>query len=190
MSLGFVREFLRSPGSVGAIWPSSPALAREMVRASGVSQAKNVLELGPGSGAFTGEILRALAPGARFLAIEKSPDLAKTAAKRFPDARVIEGCATRISHHLSGEKFDRPDAILCGLPWAAFSQELQSAILSEIVASLAEGGTFCTFAYFGPHVLPAGCRFRKSLRQAFREVGRTRVVLANIPPAFVYRCKT
>lgn len=189
MSLGFVREFLRSPGSVGAIWPSSPALACEMVRASGVNQARCILELGPGSGAFTGEILRNLSPNARFLAIEKSPDLARTAAERFPQARIIEGCATRISRHLDEEGFDRPDAILCGLPWAAFSPELQTTILSEIVASLAKGGTFCTFAYFGPHLLPAGCRFRQSLRRAFREVGRTRVVLMNVPPAFVYRCK-
>ena len=57
VSFHFLKAMLRSPGSVGAIWPSSPFLAKEMVRASALEDAKHVLELGPGTGAFTGEIL-------------------------------------------------------------------------------------------------------------------------------------
>ena len=189
MSLGFVREFLRSPSSVGAIWPSSPALARAMVRASGVSVAGRVLELGPGSGAFTGEILNSLREGARFLSIEKSPDLARGVATRFPRVRVIEGCATRLTLHLQEEDFGRPDAILSGLPWAAFPDSLQTAILDELLGTLTEDGVFSTFAYFGPHWLKAGRAFRKRLEASFRDVRRTRIVLANLPPAFVYYCR-
>jgi len=189
MSLGFVREFLRSPASVGAIWPSSPALARMMVRASGVSTASRVLELGPGSGAFTGEILNSLGSGSRFISIEKSPELARTVAAKFPAARVIEGCATRLSVHLEEEAFGRPDAILSGLPWAAFDDGLQAAILDQILASLDDRAVFSTFAYFGPHWLKAGRAFRKRLEASFRDVRRTEVVLANIPPAFVYYCR-
>ena len=189
MSLGFVREFLRSPSTVGAIWPSSPARARAMVCASGVSGAERVLELGPGSGAFTGEILNSLRESARFLSIEKSPDLARTVAARFPQSRVIEGCATRLRIHLQEENFGKPDAILSGLPWAAFPDALQSAILDEILGSLADGGVFSTFAYFGPHWLKAGRAFRKRLEASFCDVRRTPVVLSNLPPAFVYYCR-
>lgn len=189
MSLGFVREFLRSPGSVGAIWPSSPALARMMVQESGVGAAARVLELGPGSGAFTGEILKALGPGARFVSIEKSPELARTVAAKFPQARVIEGCATRLRSHLEEENFGKPDAILSGLPWAAFGEGLQAAILDEILGALAEGAVFSTFAYFGPHWFKAGRAFRSRLEASFGEVRRTRIVLSNLPPAFVYSCR-
>ena len=189
MSLGFVREFLRSPSTVGAIWPSSPALARAMVSASEVSEADKVLELGPGSGAFTGEILNSLRRDARFISIEKRPDLARTVAARFPQARVIEGCATRLALHLREEDFGRPDVILSGLPWAAFPDSLQTAILDEILATLTDDGVFSTFAYFGPHWLKAGRAFRRRLEASFRDVRRTPVVLANLPPAFVYYCR-
>lgn len=185
MSLGFLREFFKSPGSVGAVWPSSPALARAMVRAASVSSADFVLEIGPGNGAFTGPILDSKRPGARFVAIEKSPDLARAVAGRYPAAKIVAGCATRLSEHIDGS----PDSVVSGLPWAAFDEPLQDAIMHQITAALHPSGTFATFAYFGPHRLKAGRAFRSKLGAHFREIRRTPVVLANIPPAFVYYCR-
>ncbi len=187
MSLRFFREFLKSPGMVGAVWPSSPALASMMIRAARVRAAGFVLEIGPGSGAFTGPILENLRPNARFLAVEKSPELAGAVSAKFPRAHVISGCATRLTSHL--ENHGTPDSIVSGLPWAAFEESLQDAILAEITTTLANEGIFATFAYFGPHRLKAGRSFRKKLDTHFREVGRTPVVLANLPPAFVYFCR-
>ena len=187
MSLRFVREFLKSPGMVGAVWPSSPALAGMMVRAARVRSAEVVLEIGPGSGAFTGPILKNLRAEARFLAVEKSPELARAVSEKFPGARIVAGCATELTAHLKGH--GTPDSIVSGLPWAAFGEPLQEAILKEITSSISEDGIFATFAYFGPHRLKAGRAFRKKLDQHFREVGKTPVVLANFPPAFVYFCR-
>ncbi|MEI6279417.1 MAG: rRNA adenine N-6-methyltransferase family protein [Verrucomicrobiae bacterium] len=187
MSLRFFREFLRSPGSVGAVWPSSPALARMIVRAANVAAADFVLEIGPGSGAFTGPILQSLRPGARFVAIEKSPDLARSVAGRFPSVHVVSGCATELAAHLDGH--GTPDSVVSGLPWAAFGEPLQDAILRQVTSALHPDGTFATFAYFGPHWLKAGRAFRKKLEAHFREIRRTPVVVANLPPAFVYFCR-
>ena len=189
MSFGFLKAFLRAPGSVGAIWPSSPFLAEAMVRASSLHKASCVVELGPGTGAFTGHILNSLPRGARFAAIEKCPILVRSVSKKFPRARIIEGCATELGNHLEVEKIPRPDAILSGLPWAIFSQELQRAILDEIHASLAPEGVFSTFAYYGPHRLASGRRFRKNLERHFSDIRRTSVVMRNFPPAFVYSCR-
>ena len=187
MSLRFVREFLKSPGMVGAIWPSSPALAGMMIRAARGRSAGFVLEIGPGNGAFTGPILKNLRSGARFLAVEKSPDLARTVSERFPGARVVAGCATKLTTHLKGH--GNPDSIVSGLPWAAFEDSLQTALLTQITSSIAPDGIFATFAYFGPHRWKAGRAFRKKLDHHFREVGKTPVVLVNLPPAFVYFCR-
>lgn len=189
MSLKFLQEFIKSPSTVGAIWPSSPALARTMVRVSEVPSARSVLEIGPGSGAFTGEILNNLRGDARFISIEKQPHLARTVARKFPSARIIEGCATRLSAHLAEEGFGKPDSVLSGLPWAAFPDSLQAQILSEILDTMAEGGIFSTFAYFGPHLSKAGQSFRKRLESSFRQVNRSKVVIGNLPPAFVYYCQ-
>lgn len=160
-----------------------------MVRASDLHTASSVIELGPGSGAFTGHILASLQKGARFAAIEKCPILAREVSNKFPKAQIIEGCATRLSDHLSMENIPRPNAILSGLPWAIFDAPLQSSILKEVYATLADGGIFSTFAYYGPHRLASGQRFRKNLESTFSHVRRTKVVMRNFPPAFVYSCK-
>ena len=94
-----------------------------------------------------------------------------------------------MSDHLTTENIPRPNAILSGLPWAIFDAALQSSILKEVHGTLAEGGVFSTFAYYGPHRLAAGQRFRKNLERTFSHVRRTQVVMRNFPPAFVYSCK-
>ena len=189
VSLHFLKAMIRSPGSVGALWPSSPFLAKAMVRASSIENADHVLELGPGTGAFTGEILSSLRQGASFSALEIDPELARTMSKKFPRAKVIEGCATKLGEHLATENVSPPDAILSGLPWTVFDEGLQTHILSQIHAVLRDGGVFSTFAYYGPHRLKGGQAFRRKLEKAFGSVKRSPVVMRNFPPAFIYTCR-
>ena len=59
----FFRQFLRSPRSIGAVLPSSPALARVMLAPIDFSTAQAIVEFGPGTGALTREIAARLAPG-------------------------------------------------------------------------------------------------------------------------------
>ena len=189
VSLHFLKAFLRSPGSVGAIWPSSPFLAKAMVQASDIHKAESVLELGPGTGAFTGEILSSLPLRATFTALEIDPELARSMSKKFPRAKVIKGCATKLGEHLANEKVAPPDAILSGLPWAAFDERLQNDILSQIHSVLRDDGVFSTFAYYGPHRLKSGKSFRRNLEKAFGKIECSPVVLRNFPPAFIYTCR-
>lgn len=160
-----------------------------MVRASSLENAEHVLELGPGTGAFTGEILSSLRHGASFSALEIDHELARTISKKFPRAKVIAGCATKLGEHLETEKVSPPDAILSGLPWAVFDENLQNHILSQIQSVLRDGGVFSTFAYYGPHRLKAGQAFRRKLENCFSSVERSSVVLRNFPPAFIYTCR-
>ena len=82
-----------------------------------------------------------------------------------------------------GPKFD---VIVSGLPWTAFPRELQMAILDNVLPHLAPGGCFATFAYWGFHQLPSGRQFRHLLHENLPGVETSRVVWANMPPAFVY----
>lgn len=189
MSFGFIKALIQAPTTIGAVWPSSPFLAKAMVKTSAVDKASSVIELGPGTGAFTGHILESLSDGAHFTAIEKCADLARTVSQKFPHARVIEGCATELQNHLECENIPRPDAILSGLPWAVFGQDLQTSILKQIHSVLEKDGVFSTFAYYGPHRLEAGRRFRTNLEGIFGNIQRTPVILQNFPPAFIYYCR-
>ena len=63
-------RFVRSPRTVGAVAPSSRALAEEMVQGLDLSGAANVVELGPGTGVVTRAIAERLGPDAHALAVD------------------------------------------------------------------------------------------------------------------------
>ena len=50
----FVEAFLREPLSVGSLWPSSTELSWAVVDGCDFDSGATVVELGPGTGAFTG----------------------------------------------------------------------------------------------------------------------------------------
>ncbi len=186
--IAFLREFLRNPGSVGAVAPSSPSLAREMVRQAGVREASAIVEFGPGTGAFTREIVAQARPSASFLAIERNPALAQILQQELPTVRVYEDSVENLGAILQQAGIEHVDCILSGLPWAAFDEDLQDRLLEAAWKSLAPGGCFVTFAYLQGLLLPAGQRFARKIRGRFQQVTRSKVVWKNLPPAFVYRC--
>jgi phospholipid N-methyltransferase len=185
----FIREMVRSPQGTGAFWPSSPALAKRIVHLAGVPDAQQVIEIGPGTGAFTLEILSALRPDGQFLAVERNSAFVRHLRNRFPSASIHEGCATQIGAILKEKGIPGVQSLVSGLPWANFDPELQRTILSAIRSVLEPGSVFATFAYFGPHWLPSGRRFRSLLKETFDEVRLSPVEMRNLPPAFVYRCQ-
>src|SRR5437588_10558073 len=89
----FLRGLIANPTGVGAIAPSSPALARAVAAQVDPSRKGPVLELGPGTGSMTRELIkRGIAPE-RMVAIEWDANFAKSIAAEFPDAKVIRGDA-------------------------------------------------------------------------------------------------
>ena len=55
-AVNFVKELRHNWKTIGAVAPSSTALAERMMESAGVWKSKRILELGPGTGAFTGAI--------------------------------------------------------------------------------------------------------------------------------------
>ena len=84
----FVTQFIRKPAAIGSLIPSSPYLAEMMIEQAGLEDADAVLEYGPGTGAFTGHILRAMRPQSKFAAIEINPRFAAIFREQVP------GCAS------------------------------------------------------------------------------------------------
>ncbi len=69
----FLTHFRKSPRTVGAIAPSSQRLARAMLDGLSLEPGVRLVELGPGTGAVTGEIARRLPENAACLAIDVDP---------------------------------------------------------------------------------------------------------------------
>ena len=184
----FVCEFLLHPVRVGAIAPSSRRLAVRMVQWIDWESAGTVVEFGPGTGVFTAQILQRKQPGKKFFAVELNSQFAATLKSRFPDATILQDSVAAIEELCRQQGVSEVDAIVCGLPWAAFSDRDQTAYLDALIKVLKPGGHFATFAYLPGMVLPAAHRFRRKLRNVFGEVRVSPTVWLNFPPAFVYWC--
>lgn len=185
----FARALLRSPRTVGAVAPSSVVLGDRLAVVVPQGDDAVIVELGAGTGAVTARIDRRRSPRSTFVAFERDALLAARLAERAPRVRVIAGDARNLGAHLAEHGLDKADAVVCGLPWANFSEVEQLALLGEIRRALAPGGAFTTFAYVHALVLPPARRFRALLASEFEEVLRTRAVVRNLPPAITYVCR-
>lgn len=184
----FLKTFLRHPTQVGAIAPSSAGLVKMMVDSIDWQTARGVVEYGPGTGVFTAAILPRLNQDAKFFAIERSPEMVSSARQRCPEGDIVQDSVTNVAALCQQRGIAQVDAIVCGLPWASFSDTLQSEIMESMFSVLRPGGQFATFAYLQGLALPAGRRFANHLNQHFSVVQKSPTVWRNLPPAFVYRC--
>ena len=182
-------NFLKNPRQVGACCPSSAALCNEITSFIDIEKASMVVELGPGTGVITETICQKIKPGAHLAAVELDSHMADNIEQRFSNITVFRGCASELDNMLNSRKFQQPEIVISGLPFAIFPDELQDKILNGVVRSLAPGGTFATFAYLQGVILPAGLRFRRKLASLFPQVATSQIVWKNMPPAFVYRCR-
>ncbi|MFC1652650.1 class I SAM-dependent methyltransferase [Planctomycetota bacterium] len=185
-SLAFVKQFLGHPAQTGAIHPSSPYLARQIVKTADIRSDSAVLELGPGTGVFTKEIAQTLSTSNTFLAIEINKAFAQLTQQRCPRVTVIHDSAAHARQHLNALGLEYSDRIISGLPWAAFDPQLQDTLISAVLDCLPIGGRFVTFAYLQGLLLPAGRRFKRKLQAYFTRIGHSPTVWRNLPPALVY----
>src|SRR5215467_14345386 len=82
-------RFLRSPRTVGAVTASSRALAAAMVEGLDLGSGRRIVELGPGTGAFTGAIVERLRPGSEFLAVDIDPAFVRQVQRRWPAVQCV-----------------------------------------------------------------------------------------------------
>ncbi len=185
----FLTEFITKPAVTGAVAPSSSYLATTMLESLELEKAGAVVEYGPGTGAFTGHILQQISTGTRFAAIELNPRMADVFRRRYPNVRLFEESVGNARSICDRAGIGWADCIVCGLPWAAFAESMQTEFLDEMMRVLKPGGRFVTFAYVHGLALSPGKRFARLLPRYFAKVSRSRIVWLNIPPAFVYRCQ-
>lgn len=184
----FFQAFIREPAIVGALSPSSRSLARAMIQGFDLQSADTIVEIGPGTGAFTSLIRANLHKKTTFITLELDPINADGLRRRFPDLLVYNDSAERIPYYLALHGKRKADYIVSGLPWASLPLDMQERILRAIMGTLAPSGVLTTFAYLHARWLPKARHFRQSLQNYFARIEESKVVWQNLPPAFVYRC--
>lgn len=183
--LMFLGKFLRNPRHVGSVIPSSRALAREMARAVPVRSSAVVVELGPGTGALTRQVIGVLAPGERFLAIDIDPEFCANLRERWPKLDCECGSAADLPSMIAARGWPGVDHVLSGLPFASLPAAISRAILTAVGRSLVKGGTFTTFQYVHAYATPPAVKFRKEMHAAFGPLISRSLVVRNFPPAYV-----
>jgi phospholipid N-methyltransferase len=176
--LRFLQAFVAHPRQVGAVLPTSRRAVRDMLDLADVESADLVVELGAGTGVQTGEILARLKPGARLLAVEIDPNLAKLLRERYDDPRLQVVCdsAENLQEHLDGEA---ADVLVCALPFTSLPPDLRRRILDRMPLALGPRGVMVLIQY-SPLIEP-------ELRKRFPSV-RRRMSVLNVPPAFLFAC--
>ena len=112
----FLRDWISAPLQVAAIAPSSLSLAHIMTSEISFCDAP-ILELGPGTGVFTRQLIQKGIPQENLVLVERSEGFADLLGWRFPRARIICCDASKLivdEHIVPGTV----GAVLSGLPLA------------------------------------------------------------------------
>ena len=174
----FLSAMLENPSAIGAIAPSSAALARaitDTVRPG----AGLVLELGCGTGVFTREIVRRGVWPRELVLVERDAGMCGALREQFPRATVLDTPAQDLAAELAA--LEPIATTICGLPLLNFSDADTFRILTTAFDAMTEDGSLHLFTYgwrcpVSPVVLDAcGLQAR-----------RRHFVPLNLPPASVY----
>ncbi|MFM7668694.1 MAG: class I SAM-dependent methyltransferase [Bacteroidota bacterium] len=177
----FLKEFIRENKTVGSLTPSSRFLASKMLENIDYSKIKVIVELGPGTGVFTREIVKKLPEDVFFLVFELNEEFYLQLKDEFnqPNVVVIHDSAHLILNYLKEYNFENADIIISSLPFANFDESLRSSILSKVYETLVQDGKLIQFQY--------SLQSKNVLKTMFKEV-KIGFTALNIPPAFVYTC--
>lgn len=178
--LSFFLAWMSAPRQVGAIAPSSAALADLITREIDASTGP-ILELGPGTGAFTYKLLKRGVRQEDLTLVEYGSDFMKLLQVRFLGARILWIDAARLTTHRLYEGAP-VGAVVSGLPMLNMSMRKVVSIVSGAFSYIRPGGAFYQFTYGMSCPVPRPVLDRLGLRAKL--VDRA---MLNVPPAAVYR---
>lgn len=178
----FFRAFLSDPRTTGSIIESSPFLVKKMLKPINFEKAQLIVELGAGTGIITKKILKKMGPNTSLLCFETNKILVKELKRKIKDPRlnVYSDSAEKFGRYLKRFGNDKADYVISGLPLVVLPKKIRDKIIQEILKNLHPKGLYIQFQY--------SLTSLKLFKKIFREV-RVDFTPANIPPAFVYKCK-
>lgn len=175
----FFKTYLKERKQIGSLMPSSRFLVKKMCKKIDFKTATNIIELGPGTGVFTKEILNLARKDAKIFVFELNEDFFELLQTKFQDPRVIllHRSAEHMEDVLTEHGVDKVDAILSSLPLAVIPDNIKNNILDSAHLVLKDGGKYIQYQYTLNAKKLLEKRFGK-LKMSFASI--------NIPPAFIY----
>lgn len=177
----FIRTWIEKPLAIGAVTPSSRALARTMAGYIDPSRPGPIIELGPGTGPVTEALLAQGIEPSRLVLVEFDPTFCRLLRNRYPAATVVQGDAYSLGRLLTGLLKQPAAGVVSGLPLFTKPLRMRLRLLFEAFALMSPGAPFVQFTYNAVPPIP------KWLDRVSAEASER--IWMNIPPArvWVYR---
>ncbi|OYO17243.1 phosphatidylserine decarboxylase family protein [Enemella dayhoffiae] len=201
----FLQHSLANYASVASVLPTSaPAsrsMAAELIRRGGAPT--RILEVGPGVGPITAQVVRAMGPEDRLTCVELIPEYADVLRERFrtePDFRAVADRCEVITGDVRdlAKEHAEFDVAIVSVPFNTLGEEVTQQIFEVVRRVLRPGGT-CTYIEYA---------WLRTLRDAFtglvgrggghsafldeqlrRYRYRTDLVLGNVPPSWAHHLR-
>jgi len=177
----FIRSWIERPLTIGAVKPSSKALARTMARYVDPGSRGPIVELGPGTGPVTEALIEAGVAPARLVLVEFNPAFCRILHARYPAATLVQGDAYSIRGLLTSLLAQPAAAIVSGLPLVTKPMQIRERLLRDAFDLMQPGAPFVQFTYSVISPLPTRLG-------GFSAEASDRIWM-NLPPArvWVYR---
>ena len=145
--LFFLKNFLKYPAQVAYLFPSSRYLEKRVAKAANLSQAKYVVELGPGTGGTTKAILSHMPPKASLLVVEINGSFCQFIEENISDDRLLvhHGNAMTLEEILRELGWPQIDAVLSGIPFSSIPREIGLKIIESAHEVLQIKGRFVAY---------------------------------------------
>ncbi len=166
---------------LGSVIPSSRYLVENLLRDIDWTEARVIVEFGPGVGTISGEILRRMRADATLLVFEINDEFVRVLTRRFSDPRmrIVHRSAADILDVLRGLGLPPADCVIAGIPFSIMNNEERQTVLGSTYEALRPGGSLVVYQFSG--------RVRSDLESIFGEVHQV-FEPRNILPARVFHC--
>lgn len=177
--IAFFKGFLRNPKEVGSVIPSSRFLTRRVLACGRVHEARVIIELGPGTGVFTREILRRMPKDGVLVAVEINPEFVSVLRRTCPDPRLViyEGSSADLEKALAEAGEEQADLVVSGVPFSTMERGAGRRTLEAAKRVLSSRGRFVAY------------QFRSHVRRFAEPVfgpAETHSGFWNLPPMRIY----
>lgn len=180
----FLQAFLKNPLHVGAITPSSPELAWEMIEGIVPDEQNIIVELGVGTGSFT-KIINEIVPDDKsYLGIEINRSFIKSLKKEYPKLKFICGDAAKLGKLHEKSDLGKVGYIISGIPFVSLPNDVGDEILHQISCFMDKGCMFRTFQYAHGYYMPSAVKLRKFMKARYGRAKKSQLIMKNVPPAY------
>ena len=175
----FLTTFFKERKQVGAVAPSSRFLVKKMCNKVDFEKSNIIIELGPGTGVFTKEILARAKPSAKIFVFELNEDFFHLLTSQFVDKRIIlvNESAENMETVLRAHDIQHADVIISSLPLTVIPEPIKTNIIKSAHSVLKPKGLYIQYQY--------SLSAKKLLESYFGKLN-LKFSLINIPPAFIY----